>query len=122
MLEPIRELPAGVLGFEAVGRIEAADYETVLIPAVQDICDRGGEIRIVLVFEKFDGVSAGAVWDDMKLGIEHLAHWERIALVTDLDWMVTVTSLFGWMTPGAFKRFPVSALSDAIDWAAERSD
>ncbi len=120
MLEPIRDLPDGVLGFEAVGRLEASDYENVLMPAVREICDRGGGIRIVLVFERFDGVSAGAAWDDMKLGVEHLTRWERIALVTDLDWMVTVTSLFGWMTPGGeFKRFPLAERTAAIAWAAE---
>ncbi|WP_068154924.1 STAS/SEC14 domain-containing protein [Rhodococcus phenolicus] len=119
MLEPIRDLPDGVLGFEAVGRLEASDYENVLMPAVREICDRGGGIRIVLVFERFDGVSAGAAWDDMKLGVEHLTRWERIALVTDLDWMVTVTSLFGWMTPGEFKRFPLAERTAAIAWAAE---
>lgn len=118
MLEPIRELPDGVLGFEAVGRIEASDYETVLIPAVREVFDRGDKVRIVLVFERFDGVSAGAAWDDLRMGVEHLTRWERIALVTDLDWMVTVTSLFGWMTPGEFKRFPLSERAAAIAWAA----
>ena len=33
MFEPITGLPDGVVGFEAVGKIEAADYEDVLMPA-----------------------------------------------------------------------------------------
>ena len=43
---------------------------------------------------------------------------ERIALLTDLDWMITVTSLFGWMTPGELKRFPVAERDQAIAWVA----
>jgi hypothetical protein len=39
--------------------------------------------------------------------------------VTDLDWMITVTSLFGWMTPGELKRFPLAERDAAIAWAAE---
>ena len=34
MFEPITGLPDGVIGFEAVGTIEAADYEGVLMPAI----------------------------------------------------------------------------------------
>ena len=35
----------------------------------------------------FDGISGGAVWQDLKIGVEHLHAWKRIALVTDIAWM-----------------------------------
>ena len=70
------------------------------------------------MFERWEGMSSGAVWKDLKMGVDNLRRWKRIALVTDLDWMITVTSLFGWMTPGEFKRFPVAERDHAIAWAA----
>ena len=100
MLRPIADLPDGVLGFEATGEIQASDYRDVLMPAVRGVWERGDEVRIVLVFERWDGMSSGAAWEDLKVGMKNLTKWERIALVTDLDWMITVASLFGWMTPG----------------------
>ena len=72
----------------------------------------------MLVFERFDGLSGGALWQDLKLGVEHLTHWGRIALVTDVDWMIQLTALFGWMTPGELKRFPLTERDAAIAWAA----
>jgi SpoIIAA-like len=118
MLEPIADLPEGVLGFEAEGEIHASDYADVLMPAVKAVWDQGEQVRIVLVFERWDGMSSGAAWEDLKTGMKHLRKWKRIALVTDLDWMITVTSLFGWMTPGELKRFPVAERDKAITWAA----
>jgi len=118
VLKPIDELPEGVIGFEAVDEIRASDYDDVLLPAVRDLWDRGNDVRIVLVFEHWHGMSGGAAWHDMTMGFEHLGRWKRIALVTDLDWMITVTSLFGWMTPGDLKRFPVAQRDAAIAWAA----
>jgi hypothetical protein len=118
MLQPFESLPDDVLGFEAIGEIHPSDYRDVLMPAVQAVWDRGEEVRIVLVFERWDGLSAGAAWEDLKLGMEHITKWKRIALVTDLDWMITVTSLFGWMTPGELKRFPVAERDQAVAWAA----
>ena len=118
MLKPIADLPDGILGFEASGEIQASDYRDTLMPAVRDVWERGDEIRIVLVFERWDGMSSGAAWEDLKVGMKNLTKWKRIALVTDLDWMITVTSLFGWMTPGELKRFPVAGRDQAIAWAA----
>jgi hypothetical protein len=118
MLQPIAGLPDGVIGFEAAGKIEASDYTDVLMPAIGRLLEQGRDIRIVLVFEHFDGMSASAAWQDLKVGVEHLTRWKRIALVTDLDWMITVASLFGWMTPGDFKRFPLADRARAIAWAA----
>src|SRR5262245_7457707 len=118
MLEPIAELPDGLIGFEAKGKLHVSDYKDVLLPAVQAVLDRGDDVRIVLVFETFDGLSGGAVWQDVKMGVGHLTRWKRIALVTDVEWMVHLTSLFGWMTPGELKHFPLAERGAAIDWAA----
>jgi hypothetical protein len=33
--------------------------------------------------------------------------------------MITVASLFGWMTPGELGRFPLADRDRAVAWAAE---
>jgi SpoIIAA-like len=118
MMTPLDDLPDGVIGFEADGEIHSDDYRDTLIPAVERQLESGREVRMVLVFPSFAGMSAGAMWDDTKLGVEHLTHWKRIALVTDVEWMVHLTKLFGWMTPGEMKHFPMSERDAAIAWAA----
>jgi hypothetical protein len=120
MIEAMTGLPPSVLGFEVNGALHADDYRDMLLPAVEAAIQRGEKVRIVLVFERFDGLSGGALWQDLKLGVEHLTHWERIALVTDIDWMIQLTALFGWMTPGELKRFPLAEREAAIAWAAAR--
>lgn len=118
MIRPLADLPAGVIGFEADGKIRAEDYTQVLIPAIEQKVGAGEDIRVVLVFPSFDGLSADAAWQDLKLGIEHLTHWKRIALVTDVEWMAHLTRLFGWMTPGDVRHFPLADREGAITWAA----
>ena len=111
-------LPPGVLGFEVNGELHADDYRNVLVPAVEAATRAGERIRIVLVFERFDGLSGGALWQDLTMGVEHLTHWDRIALVTDIDWMIQLTALFGWMTPGELEHFPLAEREAAIAWVA----
>ena len=118
MIEQLDQLPDNVLGFTARGEIQASDYRDVLLPAIRQVLERGDDLRVVLVFDRWDGMSGGAMWQDLKMGAGHLTRWKRIALVTDVDWMARVTHLFGWMTPGELEHFPLAERDAAVAWAA----
>lgn len=118
MIEPLDGMPAGVIGFRAHGEIAASDYTDVLLPAVDAAIGGGGDVRIVLVMDEWGGMTGGALWEDLKIGVSHLTKWKRIALVTDIEWMRHATNLFGWMTPGDVKVFGSTELAAAGTWAA----
>ena len=119
MIRILDGMPPGVVGFEAAGKLSAHDYTTVLGPALADATRAGDKIRVVLVFSgEFDGMEAGAVWQDLELGIKDWNAWERIALVTDHDWMKDGLRLFAWAVPGDVKAFGTAERADAIVWAA----
>ena len=117
MIKELSGMPAGVIGFEASGKMQAEDYRDVVVPALEHAA-AAGEVRFVIVMHDFDGMSGGALWQDLKVGVEHWWAWKRIALVTDLEWMKQMTSLFGWMTPGEVKTFSLAQRDEAIEWAA----
>jgi hypothetical protein len=118
MIERIDDLPDNVIGFRADSQITASDYTDVLRPAVDAVIQRGDDVRIVLEMSSWSGMSSGAMWEDLKMGIERFTKWKKIALVTDIDWMRHATNLFGWMTPGDVKTFSIAERDDAIAWAA----
>ena len=118
MITRLGELPEGVIGFEASGKIAAEDYRDVVLPALEEAA-KTGDIRFLIVMRDFDGMSGGALWQDLKMGFEHLRSWKRIALVTDIGWMTHATDLFGWMTPGETKTFPLAEKDEAIHWVAQ---
>jgi hypothetical protein len=113
-------LPAGVIGFEASGEIAAEDYRDVVLPAVGRAAE-AGDVRFLIIMRDFDGMSGGALWQDLKTGTEYLRAWKRVALVTDIGWMRHATDLFGWMTPGETKTFAVDEQDQAIRWLTEES-
>jgi hypothetical protein len=117
MIELIPDLPENVVGAEGVGEITARDYETVLIPAVESALSGNDKIRLLYVLgDRFDGISGGAAWQDTKLGIEHLRAWERMAVVTDVDWIGHALKAVGWMIPAEIRVFPTSQRDDAEAW------
>jgi hypothetical protein len=113
------ESPDSVLAFRAVGKIEKADYLSVLEPAVEAMMSDRGELRLVYVLgDEYDGYTFAAGWEDAKLGIGHLTKWKRYAVVTDHEALRHYIGAFRWMMPGELKLFPQSEVGAAIDWAA----
>ena len=117
MIQMLDDMPAGVIGFEASGKLDADDYRKVILPALIKAAE-SGEVRFLIVMSDFQGMSGGALWQDLKVGVEHLRAWKRIALVTDIEWMRHMTDLFGWMTPGETRTFSLSERDDAKAWVA----
>lgn len=120
MITELTGLPQGVIGIEASGTLRAEDYRDVLLPLVERAAEHG-DIRCVIVIPEFDGLSGGAIWQDMKMGTDHLRAWKRTALVTDVGWMTQAASMLGWLTPGEFRHFPLAERAAAIAWAASES-
>ena len=120
MLERIQGLPDNVLGFEARGEVTGADYESVLIPAVEEMLTRQKSIRFMYHLGKeFEGFDAKAVWDDARVGLQHLTVWERVAVVTDVGWLRAAVKAFAFVMPGQVKVFGNSELETARRWLSE---
>jgi SpoIIAA-like len=122
MIERLDDMPAGTLGFRAVGEIEREDYEKVLVPALHKALEDGGKLRTLYVIEDLDEIEGGALWADSKLGfdlgVRHHGAWERSAIVTDIPWMARATKLFAWMIPGEARVYPRAELEQAKAWIA----
>jgi hypothetical protein len=119
MIELIEGLPDGVVGLEAVGKVESADYEAIA-PALKDALDRHPKIRLIHVLDdRFTGYTAGGAWKDALLGLAHPRSFERIAVVTDSDSIRRLVELAGWSIPGDLKLFPNQERKRAEAWVSE---
>lgn len=117
MIELMSDLPADVLGLAASGEVTAQDYETVVIPAVEDALKLHEKIRLLYyIGPEWTGFTAGAMWDDAKVGLAHRAAWEKVAVVTDVPWIHAGVKYFGFTIPGEVKLFGNGELAAAKAW------
>lgn len=92
MITLIEGFPDHVVAVHADGRITKQDYDDVLIPAVEKLLARHQKLRFYYEFAPgFSGMEVGAMFADLRVGIGHLSQWERIAVVTDIDWIKHAT-------------------------------
>lgn len=117
MIKLIPELPENVLGAVASGQVTAKDYETVLMPAIEKAIHERGKVRFLYhLGPGFDGYSPAAMWDDMKVGFAHLKAWEKLALVTDHEWIAGAMRVFGFAMPCPVRVFSNAQYAEAVAW------
>jgi hypothetical protein len=120
MIEKMSDLPAPILGLRGSGEITDADYSTVVIPEIESALAEHDKVRLLYqLTEEFSGFTAGALWDETKLGVNHLRDFEKIAIVADAGWIQQMAKMLGVFMPCPVKVFANSGLVDAVDWLGE---
>jgi hypothetical protein len=115
MIEPLHGLPDGVIGLRASDEVTADDYRDVMVPVLEEALARGG-VRLLYVLDEHTKFSPGALFADAKLGVGHLKGWERLAVVSDADWLENMIKAFRWMMPGEVRVFDDDQIDEAKAW------
>ncbi len=117
MIERLAGFPDSVVAVAAKGQVTRADYEQVLLPEVDRVFKN--HRRANFYYElgpQFTGLDPGAAWEDVKESIRHFGAWEKMAIVTDVDWIKRLVSGFGAMMPGEVRVFPNAEAASARAW------
>jgi hypothetical protein len=117
MLERIQDLPGGIDGVKAVGRVSKEDYERVLAPLIDAARRDGRRLRLLYqVGPEFEAYTPGAAWEDAKLGLASLRVFEGCAVVTDIGWIREATRLAAFLMPCPVRVFANAGRDEAVAW------
>ena len=120
MIERMQDLPEGVLGLRARGQVTAEDYQSVLVPALEEELSHHSRVRLLYVLgDEFDGYTGGAAWEDAKVGMKHFTAFDRVAVVTNEGWIAKMVRAFGFAIPGEVRVFGVEDVEKARTWITE---
>jgi hypothetical protein len=125
VIEPLTDLPSGVLGFRISGKLTHGEYQEMMKP-VYDALERGEKLNLYVELpDDFAGLDMGALWDDLKaagsVGLKHRSSWQRMAVVTDKDWIRHGAAVFGPLAPGELRVFDLDETDQARAWVSEAS-
>jgi hypothetical protein len=119
VLELMASVPPGVVGVRATEEVTAEDYEQVLVPAIYRVLADHDKVRLLYELEEDVGYEAGAIWQDARLGLTHFASFERVAVVTDAEWLRKAAPVFSVLMPGQVRAFSLAERDAATAWVAE---
>ena len=62
--------------------------------------------------------TAGAWWQDFKLGIKNFTKWNKVAIVSDQKGVQLFSDVFRFFIPGTSKGFALGELTEAVEWVS----
>jgi SpoIIAA-like len=90
-----------------------------VIPAVDAALKHGRKVRFLyLLGEDVTGYSPGAAWQDTKVGLGHYTQWEKVAVVSDKEWLRHSVDIFGYLIPGEIRAFTPAEEGEARTWVS----
>ena len=120
MLRRITDMPPGTLGFEAVGEVEDDDWEEAVEPVLRDEIAGGQKVRLLyLLGPEAREVEGDAMKADTGFRARHATSFERVAVVSDEDWVRPAVRALSMLLPGQARAFPVHELDAAKAWLQE---
>jgi hypothetical protein len=84
MIQIVEGLPDNVVGIVAKGRVTNEDCNKIQKPLMETSLKRHDKVRL---YYEIGCRFPGAAWEDLRIGIECIPQWERVAVVTDVGWV-----------------------------------
>lgn len=115
----ITEIPINeshIYALQISGKLVEDDYK-IFRPKLERLLKKNSPLSLLISLKDFDGWSAKAAWEDMKIGFKHDDDFLRIAIVGESTWekiMVDFGDLFMDTEVNYFKD-----QSDALAWLKE---
>jgi phosphoserine phosphatase len=119
MIERLEGFPPDVVAVAGKGQVTRGDYEQILIPAVELALRSHRKVNVYYELgPEFVGMDPGAAWQDFKEGFRHFFRWDKMALVTDVEWIRRTINGFSVFMPGELRVFPYAERAAARTWIA----
>lgn len=109
--------PDNVAAFRVSGKVTKEDYENVVVPSVKELVNRTDKLNFLLELDTdLTNFTAGAWFEDLMIGLKNFGKWNKAAIVTDSDNIISFTNAFSYIAPGEYKGF--KNLNEALTWVA----
>jgi hypothetical protein len=104
-----------LLEVQLTGKLEKSDYDEFL-PEVDRRIAEQGKLRMLVFMHDFHGWSARAFWADLKFGLKHYRHIERLAIVGENRWERGMAAVCRPFTTAEVRYFDQAQVSEARQW------
>jgi hypothetical protein len=118
VIQIVEGLPENVVGIVVKGRVTNEECDKVLRPLVEESLKRHDKVRL---YYEIGCRFPGAAWEDLRIGIDALPQWERVAVVTDVGWLRHTVNALRFVIPGEVRVFPTNQAYQGCAWISSSS-
>jgi hypothetical protein len=92
MIEKLKRSSGNTIGFKISGTVTKDDY-AIMLPAVEALVERGGDINLLLDLSEFHWEKISAWGADIGFGTTYRKKIDKMAIVGDKKWQKWLSSL-----------------------------
>jgi hypothetical protein len=119
MVELLTGLPPHVAAYKATGAISKEEYEEVVMARVDNVATEYGKINFLVLLETgMENYSIGAFIDYIKVSFEHFTKWNRMAIVTDQQWVRQAYDGLSHIVHGEIRTYELKDFDIAKEWVS----
>jgi hypothetical protein len=119
MITIIGTVPGNVAAFRATGDVTKEDYNHTVIPTIDALVKKQGNINFMLVLDTaLSNFTIGAFMKDLGVGLKHFTSWHKMAIVSESKSINNFTDFFSYISPGEAKGFTHEEMDEAITWVS----
>ena len=98
------------------GEITEADIDEIS-PWIERFMKERDTVHVVEVVQDVEGAEPSALWKGLKFDAQHLSNFDRVAVVSDKDWVDPLAKATELVTNLEVRTFPMRDLTAAREWA-----
>jgi hypothetical protein len=120
MVELLNDFPPYVAAYRAYGIVQKQDYEKIVMAKVDEAAARYGKINfLVLLQTDVWNYSFTAFINHIKVSFEHFSEWNRMAIVTDKQWLSKAYRVLNHLVPGEIRGYEIRQFDEARYWVSQ---
>jgi len=104
-----------IVAVHVSGKLAAADYAH-FVPEFERLVRQHGKLRVLFDMTDFHGWEAGAMWEDIRFDVKHLADIERLAMVGEAKWQQGMAAFCKPFTKATIRYFDHTDAAEARKW------
>jgi hypothetical protein len=112
MIKIIKDLPDNVVGIVTKGRVTNEECANILSPVMEDSL-KHDKVRL---YYEIGSRFPGAAWEDLRIGVEHIPQWERVAVVTDVGWVRHTVNALRFLMTSEVRVFTTFQAAEGLAW------
>ncbi len=119
MITVLNDVGPRVAAFEASGEVTGEEYKRIVVPHIDNIAKQHDKVSFLLLLNTDIGNYDLSAWmKDIGVGFKYFSQWDRLAVVSDQDWLNKLSEVMGYVIPGNVKSFKRSELTQAKEWVS----
>uniref|UniRef100_F4CCE8 STAS/SEC14 domain-containing protein n=1 Tax=Sphingobacterium sp. (strain 21) TaxID=743722 RepID=F4CCE8_SPHS2 len=119
MLALMDDFPPHVVAYRAQGKVNGEEYKEIVVQRIAEVAKAYPQINFIVLLETgFEDYSLQALLEYIKVSFEHFSKWNRMAIVSDQQWVRKIYDILSPLVHGEIRTYRLEDRQRASEWVS----